>query len=433
MQIPIVSGLRELDPAPRRFLLFISFNVISWQCINGPGLVLFARHIDMPASWVGFLVSFLPMSMLLVVFTTRMVTRLGSKRLMMFAWTTRNIVACSVFTMPIAVALYGPRAAWFVLMGATLGFCVLRAIGAGGWLPWLHEVVPQQQRGVYFSSEVAVTQLLNVAVLLIQALILHGNPGTGRYLAIYGVGIATGIVSVYWMGRIPGGKGQVGAVRELSNFAAYRTALADKGYARLVALASFSFAVMALYGTAVVLYMRDALGIASNHIMYVMAAASAAVLFTVRQWGRYADRRGSSPACAVSVAGHSLFAAAAVAFIPGLGAFSQAGAAFLVIVTSIFGAAFGVAVHRAMLNRVNPDCRVGYTNLWSVSTAFSTAVSPIIAGLLIDHGGLWGYRVCFVASGLAGLLCAWMLPAVVGDTRGTDHAAETPAPSTLAQ
>ena len=52
INVPIFSGLQELEPAPRRFLFFIVFNVVSWQCLIGPVLVLFARKIDMPPSWV---------------------------------------------------------------------------------------------------------------------------------------------------------------------------------------------------------------------------------------------------------------------------------------------------------------------------------------------------------------------------------------------
>lgn len=417
--------------------MFIVFNVISWQCIAGPALVLFARHIDMPASWVGFLVSFMPMSMLLIVCTTGAITRLGSKRVMMASWLARNIVSCSVFAMPLAVSYYGPRAAWYTLMGATLGFCVLRAVGAGGWLPWLHEVVPQHQRGTYFSMEAAVSQSLNILVMLGQGLALQGNPGTGRYLGIYGAGVAVGLASLLWMSRIPGGKGQSGPARELGAIATYRKAIGDTPYARFVVLASLSFGVLSLFTTAALLYMRDALLMPSNGIMYLTAAGSAAVLLTVRFWGRTSDRRGSSPVCAATMAGHSAFCALALLALPQFGAFSRGLIMAVVVANAIFCAAFGIAANRAMLNRVNVAYRVGYANFWTVSTAIAMAIAPIVAGFLIDHGGAWGYRACFLLAMALGLLCAWRLPAVIGDakTLGTvpiAPAACSPAPAASA-
>ncbi|MCL4219528.1 MAG: hypothetical protein KJ052_21315, partial [Candidatus Hydrogenedentes bacterium] len=67
MKFPLLRSIGDLDRGPRRFLLFTGFNVVSWQCIVGPALILLARYIEMPASWVGLLISFMPLSTLLVV------------------------------------------------------------------------------------------------------------------------------------------------------------------------------------------------------------------------------------------------------------------------------------------------------------------------------------------------------------------------------
>lgn len=48
-----------------------------------------------------------------------------------------------------------------------------------------------------------------------------------------------------------------------------------------------------------------------------------------------------------------------------------------------------------------PPGWVGYTNLWIIATS--------LAGLLIDWLGLTGFRLCFLASGLGGLLAATSL------------------------
>ena len=163
-RLPVISTLMELDAGPRTFLCFITFNLVSWQCVVGPTLVLFARKIEMPESKVGLLMSFAPISMVLVLLTGLIVARFGPKRVMLVAWFLRNAVACSVFAMPWAMAEFGIAAAGYVLMAATLGFCLMRAVGAGGWMPWLHEIVPEKQRSSYFSAESAISNLLNVLI-----------------------------------------------------------------------------------------------------------------------------------------------------------------------------------------------------------------------------------------------------------------------------
>jgi len=404
-RVPVLSGLQELDAAPRRFLLFIVFNVVSWQCIIGPALVLFARKIDMPPSWVGFLISFTPLSMMMVVLTGLLVTRYGAKRVMFVTWTLRNMVACLVFAMPWAMARWGMTAGGYVLMAATFGFCLMRAAGAGGWFPWLHEVVPETQRGAYFSSEAAIAQLLSVLVALFQAWVLRGDPGPGRFIAIYAVGIAAGFISTIWMYRIPGGRGSVAPVTIRSGMSAHGRTLADRPFALFVLVASLCFSMTSWLGSASVLYLRDALGISSRVIMIVTALSSVCIMATIRHWARFAERNGSASAMHLSLTGHAAAAAAFLLLWPGA-AWNVWLMPFVCVVASVFGSAFWMTTHRAMLSLVKASDRVSYSNIWTMGTSLMLGLTPIAAGFIIDHGGLWGFRACFLVATFGGLACA---------------------------
>jgi len=201
----------------------------------GPGLVLFSRKIGMAPSYVGFLMSFTPLSLLLVVASTRLVTRFGAKRLLFGAWLMRNLLSCGVFLMPWAIRQWGPNAGAYVLVGATFGFCLMRAVGSVGWYPWLHELVPWSQRGAYFSSEMAVTQFLLVLLAVAQALVLRGDPSIARFLLIYSAGIGAGFVSLLWLSKVPGGEGGNADITEHSA-SAHRVALLDRPF--MVSLSS---------------------------------------------------------------------------------------------------------------------------------------------------------------------------------------------------
>jgi len=405
LNIPVLSGLRELDRAPRQFLYFIVFNVISWQCIVGNALVLFARSLEIPASWVGFLIAFMPLSMLLVVTTVPLVTHLGPRRLMSMAWGSRCVAICAVFLIPFVLREYGLRPAQSVLMGATLAFCLLRAMGGGGWFPWLHEVVPERQRGTYFSTESAITQLLWVVVASCQALILQDNPGLNHFLALYAIGIAAGFISLIYMVRVPGGGGVSGPVSVQSSYAAYRVAVADRPFLWFVAVATLCFSSLTWLSASLVLYMRDVLGYSPRAIMLLTAAGGAGILVTIRQWGRYADHSGSGRAMLLSLAGHSAAALVFLVLTPG----SWWTAWLLppaVVLVGILGSAFTLAAHRAMLNFVRAPGRVAYTNLWTVGTSLALGITPILAGFFIEHWGLWGYRICFVSCASGGICCA---------------------------
>jgi len=405
VRIRIFSNLQELAAAPRRFLFFIVFNVVSWQCIVGPALVLLARKIDMPPSYVGFLISFMPLSMVLVLVTGQLVLRLGPKRVMFTAWMLRNLISCVVFLMPWAMWHYGARSGWWVLMAATLGFCLMRAIGAGGWFPWLHEVVPETQRAAYFSAEGAVGQFLNVAVMLGQGLILRNNPSLGRFLIIYGIGIASGMFSLAWMARVPGGLAVKAELTINQGFESYRRALRDGAYMRFVINASLCFSATSWLGSAGVMYLKDAVGLSSAEIMYVMALGSVGIMLTIRYWGRFTEHSGSGSSIFLTLTGHSLAALAALLLIPGMAATRYA-LYPVFILAATFNGAMWMATHRAMFNSVAAEDRIGYTNIFTVGTSMALGITPILVGLAIDHWGMWGYRFCFIMAGLLGFACA---------------------------
>ena len=413
-KLPLTSGLHELDAAPRQFLFFIVFNVVSWQCIIGTAMVLFARKIEMPPSWVGFLLAFAPTSMILVVGTGLLVMHWGAKRVMFVGWLLRNMCVCLIFAMPWAMTSWGPRAGWYVVVASTLGFCLMRAVGVGGWFPWLHEVVPERQRGAYFSAEASVTQLLNIFVAFLQAFILRGDPGINRYLLVYGIGIAAGFASLMWMLRVPGGNAIEEHASIETDVASYRRAFADRPFISFVLVASLCFSMLSWLGSSYVMFMRDELGISSRTIMVITAVASVCIMFTVRQWARFAERRGSGLAIALAQTGHATCALTCLILVPGT-SWARWGIVPIIIMSSVFGSAFWMTVHRAMLGYVKTADRVGYTNLWTVATAVAFGITPILAGTVIDHLGLWGFRLCFLMAGLGGFCTATLIRRVADE------------------
>jgi predicted MFS family arabinose efflux permease len=413
-RVPFLSGFYELDTGPQRFLMYAFCNVVSWQCILGPVVVLFARKIDMPASWVGLLLSFMPLSTLLVIFMVQPVTKLGPKRLMMGAWLIRNVLMCSIFAMPWVLAHWGFRSGWYLLMAGLLGFCIARAAGAAAWFPWLHELVPEKQRGTYFGMEMTVVQLMNVVILLGQGLLLGGDPSVNRFLFVYAIGIAAGFVSVVLMRRIPGGLVVDCPSAKGSMLRHYREALADRPFLRFVAIASLCFAGTTWFNAAHVLYMRDVLGLQSRTIMILMTVGGGAILLTIRFWGRFADHSGSGRAMTKTLSAHALFSLLWLFVLPD----SKWTMPLVVIVLTpmfIFGGAFYLAAHRALLNFIRPVGRVGYSNIWTAACSISTGITPILVGQFIQRWELNGFRACFVIAGCMGLALALLCPKVVPD------------------
>ncbi len=377
-------------------------------------MILFARHIEMPPSWVGALISFMPLASLLVIFTIQIVSALGPKRAMFMAWLLRNIVISVVFTMPWVIDRYSLQMGWYVLLFATLGFCMFRALGAGAWFPWLHEVVPENKRGIFFSTESALIQFSTVWVIILQGLILRRDPGIAHFLTIYGIGITAGLASLILMWRIPGGAGvpQKFSVRGLLD--SYRHALADGVYLRFIGVITLGFFSIASYGAALVMYLRDMLHLPERTIMTMLAGGAMAVFLTVRYWGRFAEHSGSGRAMCKALIAQSLVIATFLLHQPAHSwtPYFVAPAIALVV---IFNQAFWVSAHRAMLNFVREEGRIGYTNLWTIGSAIALGGTPNLVGWIIEWGGLTGFRICFLMATCGGLLTAIFSARIVRD------------------
>lgn len=404
MGFPLISDIRRLSQPPRQFLVFGALNVFTWFSIVGPAIVLFARKIEMPASWIGYLMSFLPLSTLLVIVTIPLVTWLGSRRLLVVTWALQSTVAGLIFFVPWALKTGGPPAGWGVLLVAVLGFCIARAAGIGGWFPLLHDIVPAREQSRFFSTEMAVAQGCIVVATVAQALVLGRDPSVGRFLCINGFGIAAGFVSAYWLTRVPGGdRVPREAGRATNSFLAYRAALKDRGYLLFVSTTVLCFSGFAWINASVVLYMRDILGFADLPIMLSMGAGNLGVLLTIHSWGRFADYSGTGYAALLSMLGHSVAALCYLLLPPGA-SWSAWLFPVVLICTTLLGAAYWTISHRYMISLVDKVHKVGYTNVWIVGTAIAMGVTPIATGYVIEHFHLAGFRIAFAVSGIGGIL-----------------------------
>lgn len=414
MPIPVLSSIRVLDPPSRRFLAFSALNVFAWQSVVGPAMVLCARSIDMPASWVGILMSFLPFSMLLVLFNVQLVTHFGSKRVMFSAWLGRNILMSFIFLLPLALRYEDPRVAWILMMSATLGFCFMRTLGVGGWFPWLHEIVPKVHRASFFGAEASVVHSINIFIMVIQALLLMGNPGLGRFLIIYAIGISVGFISLITILRIPGGSGSGVSASFRESMASYKKPLRNRQFLRFLILATGCFTGFGLYSSAHVLFMRDMLELPDTITMLIMALSSCAILLTIRAWTHFSDFSGSGLTMFKSLFGFSMIAFCFLSLLPGR-SWTIPLLVFLSVAGAVLAGAHGIAIHRAMLGYVEESHRVGYSNLWIVATATAMGISPIIAGQCIDRWEMLGFRICFVSAGILCLICALLSLKVIQD------------------
>lgn len=394
----VFTSFSAMPSAPKKFLVFTGINVFSWQCIVGQSLVLFGRALDMPASWVGTLISFLPLSMLIVIFSVPAVQIFGPRKLLILTWLIRNCFAMFVFTIPFAIKLYGPEAAWYILLFSTLGFSLARAFGVGSWYPWLYEIVPQSLLGDYFAIETILVQSISVILLIGIGGIFWLTDDVSQFFIVYAIGILAGLISILYMRKIPGGhRISTASAPVMESYSVIFHALKDSIYIRFIISIIFSMASFTWINISATLYLRDVIGYTDTRIMSLFAAGAVMVAITVRLFVRQAENIGSAKTLALLMAAQVPIAFSWMLIGPG-----KTETFPLALLSMSLGmavnAGFSIISARSMMILIPYNDRVGYASLWVLGTSVASGLPQIIAGFLIDGFHLAGYKACFLFS-----------------------------------
>jgi len=395
------DSFKVLGLGARRFLAFSFLNTVSWQMLVGSVLVLHARALGVPPAVVGLLVAIMPFTLVLSLAVSSWVDRIGARQMMMAGWTARNLLAFPLVLTPWIYGRWGSRAAGLAVVAGVLCFCTMRSLSCAGWFSWLHEIVPDGERGRYFSMEMILVQVVNVGIGLAAFVFLGSRPALWKFGALSAVGIAAGLASISLMRRIPGGGPCGPRSRRRGPLVDLRLVLRDGPFMSYTLWTSLGLFVTAGQSTLIVLDLRDHLRITPGLIMFTTAVGSATAMVVGPWWGRLADRHGSGP---VQVLAGAMMAAALGGF-----ALLHQGSLLGLVVTMSAGcvvsySGFVVAASRGMLQRMRPALRSGYSAVWQSVTSVATGASSVLVGLVVQRLGDPAYAgLCLAFSLLMGL------------------------------
>ncbi|MBU0481974.1 MAG: hypothetical protein KKG47_12820 [Proteobacteria bacterium] len=404
----MIKSFARLTPAPRAFLFFSLVNLASWQCVVGQVLILFARSLEMPADLVGLLISFIPVSMLLVVMSIPAVELFGPKKLLITCWLLRNLLISTVFFIPAVTLHYGQQAAWVVLLLAVLTFSLVRAFGVGAWYPWLHEIVPRENFADYFNSETILVQGANILLAVLISWILAHFGGISSFFMVYGIGVATGFVSVGMLLLMPGGRQSPKLAGDERRYDSFYKAFGDKPYRHFIIVISLALSSLMWVGSSSVMYLRDIMLFTDGTIMLITALGGIAVALSVSSWSSRAERKGGNRVMAGMLLLHAVATILWFFLIPG-SRFGFILAVLAMVGSMVFSISLSTVAARTMLGLVKNEGRTGYTSLWILGVSLANGIPPILAGQLIDHAGILGFRICFAISIFLGVAVSLLL------------------------
>lgn len=417
--------LNALDPGPRRFLAFLFLNVLSWQCLIGPVMVLHARALGINSGAVGVLYSLLFFAGVLGVLTKGLAERYGSKRVLMAGWTARNLLVLPVVLTPWVLAWWGAGAA-AVLLFVTAGlFSMTRALAGIAWSSWLHEIVPPSQLGSYFAAETVMTRLLAVAFGVFAFFVLGHQPPVWRFAAVAALGVAFGLLSIRVLRRVPGGGPSAHGGEPV--WGGFGAVLRDRTFMGFLGCVAWCGFVYVGQGLLVLLLLRDQLLLGPGLILLLTTCGNLLAVPTTTRWRRIADRHGST----VVMAANGLLAVGCLIVIACL----RPGHAPLLVVAAVCAllpvAESGnyVAGYRGYMLRMKPELRHAANAVWSAGTAVPSGISAVLMGFWL-RGGTTGHYVLaawgYAAIMLAGIGLCLRIPEPTVDQGGKASAVHDP-------
>lgn len=392
----------------------------------GSVFVLFLSELGLSKSQMGFLLSLLPFSGLLALFVAPLVARFGYKRTYLTFFGGRNVVAAFLLLTPWVMDLYGAQTTLAFISVVVAAFALLRSIGVTASFPWVQEYVPNSVRGKYTATNNIFTALTGFLAVSGGGFVLGRYVGLNGFMFLIGIGVVSGLVSVWFASFIPGGAPSQ-AEPEERRHRDLGDAVRDPDFLRYLAGVGVLTLATVPLASFLPLFMQEQVGLAKGNVVLLQIGVLAGGLISSYIWGWAADRYGSKP---VMLSGLLLRVTLPIWWVlmprnPEVGLYIALAIALL---QGLADMGWGIGSARLLYVNVVPSEKKGdYMALYYAWIGIVGGVSQLLGGRVLDasqhiSGRLWffildPYLPLFVAGLIFPLITILLMRAIrAGET-----------------
>ena len=364
---------------------FSFFNAVSFQIVLGAPVILFAKSLGASSFVLGTIAALTPLLNILQLLAARFLHRVGYKRFLLSGWGARTFFTFCIAVLPLLPGLSIPTRLG-LLIAALFCFNLLRGFSAGAWLPWLTALVPAPVRGRFLSRDNAFMHLGCLAALLLSAWVMTGSVEADEYAAVFGIGLLSALVSLWFVHRIP--EVESAEDRKQSGVAVpWGAMLRFPPFAKLLWFTTIYMTVVGSLGVFTVEYLVVRGKFAESTILLLSAWSFVGALAGLAITAPRLDATGSKPwlrhglvIMALVILGWFFLAAGLLPGWPAL----VAGLNFF---GGLAGAIFGVANTRIMMGSVPAMGRNHFFALFTVVSGLGLGGAPMVWGAMLDTLG----------------------------------------------
>ena len=364
---------------------FSFFNAVSFQIVLGAPVILFAKSLGASSFVLGTIAALTPLLNILQLLAARFLHRVGYKRFVLAGWGARTFFTFCIAVLPLLPGL-SLSTRLGLLIAALFCFNLLRGFSAGAWLPWLTALVPASVRGRFLSRDNAFMHLGCLAALLLSAWVMTGSVEADEYVAVFGIGLVSALISLWFVRRIP--EAESAEERKQSGVPVpWSAMLRFPPFAKLLWFTTIYMTVIGSLGVFTVEYLVVRGKFSESMILLLSAWSFVGALAGLAITAPRLDATGSKPWLR-----HGLVIMALVIFswfllasglLPGWPALVAA----LNFFGGVAGAIFGVANTRITMGSVPAMGRNHFFALFTVVSGLGLGGAPMVWGAMLDTLG----------------------------------------------
>lgn len=350
----------------------------------GPAWVLFLNELHFSNTQIGFLLSLLPFTGLVALVAVPFVTRLGYKRTFVTFFGVRKLFTAGLLLVPWLLAQTSANTTLVYVTLMVAGFALARAIAETAMYPWAQEFIPNTIRGRYAAINDIGARLTGIASVAVASFILGLSGGLDRFMLLFAIGVAFGLLSVWFATHIPGGAPPEDAGAGKVSHRDLRRVLHDRNFLLYVGGLGLLTIGTVPFSSFLPLFLQEQAGLPDSRIVLLQVGTLVGGLFSTYLVGWAADRYGSKPLMLTGLY-VKIVAPLAWLLMPRFSELSLPAALLISFVAGSAEIAWAIGSARLLYVRVVPtEKRAEYMAVYYALMGLIGGLSQVVGGQLLD-------------------------------------------------
>ena len=262
------------------------------------------------------------------------------------------------------------------------------SIAGASWNSWMKDLVPEERLGAYFSNRNRLTQMLNVVMSLLLALVLdyvkQHYPGSEltMYSMMFIAGGLFGLAGTYILSRTPEPRSHLAKENLVKLFS---RPLRDGNFRKLLFFNSFWSFALNLATPFFTVYMMNVIGLPISYIIAFGIMSQFAGIMAVKVWGRLSDQYSNKTIIRIAAPVYiCCILAWSVVSVPSSFFVQLSLIGVINVLTGMATSGINLSLTNIGIKLAPRDSAIAYISVKNMIVAFVSALAPLLGGGLAD-------------------------------------------------